>query len=151
MLQFNRLLVPIDFSQDSLEALRFAIALAKKLSGPQTVIVLTVIDETAQRAVESRFASAEHEADQDAKKEAEARIRAELNNFDTGTETIIPKVIIGETPFKEICQVAKETGVDFIVMGAKGTGALSQLFLGSTIQKVQKHALCPVLSVRISH
>ena len=53
MFTFDRILVPVDFSKDSMAAVGYAMALAKKLSGPQTVVVLHVVDEGLPVAVES--------------------------------------------------------------------------------------------------
>ncbi len=47
-----------------------------------------------------------------------------------------------------ILDAAQAEGVDLIVMGTRGLGALKSLFLGSQSQKVLAQAPCPVLLVR---
>jgi nucleotide-binding universal stress UspA family protein len=48
----------------------------------------------------------------------------------------------------EIVRVAEERGVDQIVMGTHGKGALGSLFLGSVAQRVVHRAKMPVLLVK---
>ncbi len=54
---------------------------------------------------------------------------------------------IGE-PAAEILRIAAEQGVDQIVMGTHGRGALGTLFIGSVAQRVLHGAQVPVLLVR---
>jgi nucleotide-binding universal stress UspA family protein len=51
-------------------------------------------------------------------------------------------------PFVEIVKYAEENGVDLIVIGTHGRGALMHLVMGSVAEKVVRKAGCPVLSVR---
>ena len=46
---------------------------------------------------------------------------------------------------KEICDFAKDNGVDLIVIGRRGKSQFKQLFLGSVSTQVVAHASCPVL------
>lgn len=48
----------------------------------------------------------------------------------------------------EIVRVAHERGVDQIVMGTHGRGAIGGLFLGSVAQRVVHHSKVPVLLVK---
>ena len=56
-------------------------------------------------------------------------------------------VLLGE-PATEIVRVAKSEGVDRIVMGTRGMGALGNLVLGSTANKVVHLAEVPVTLVK---
>ena len=46
-----------------------------------------------------------------------------------------------------ISQVLSDKKIDLIVMGTQGHGGITKLFLGSTAEKVIRHATCPVLTV----
>jgi universal stress protein A len=52
------------------------------------------------------------------------------------------------TPFDEICQAAKKTGADLIVLTTHGYTGLKHVWLGSTAERVVRHATCPVLVAR---
>ena len=54
------------------------------------------------------------------------------------------------TPHTEIVGLAEELRVDLIVMATHGRGFISQAILGSTTDRVLRHAPCPVLIVRES-
>ena len=46
-----------------------------------------------------------------------------------------------------ISEVLSDKNVDLIVIGTQGHGGIKKLFLGSTAEKVIRHATCPVLPV----
>jgi nucleotide-binding universal stress UspA family protein len=52
------------------------------------------------------------------------------------------------TPWREIVQAADELGATLIVMGSHGKRSLEELLLGNTVERVTRHANCPVLVVR---
>ena len=51
-------------------------------------------------------------------------------------------------PFEEICHTAKTVGADMIVLTTHGYTGLKHVWLGSTVERVVRHAPCPVLVVR---
>jgi universal stress protein A len=48
----------------------------------------------------------------------------------------------------EIIDAAKELGSDLIVLGSHGRTGVERLLMGSTVEKVVRHAGCPILIVR---
>jgi nucleotide-binding universal stress UspA family protein len=75
--------------------------------------------------------------------ETEAAIKAVVPS----TATIDQRTEMGD-PAAMICSVARELGVDVIVVGSHGKGFLSRVLLGSVSEHVTRHAPCPVLVVR---
>jgi nucleotide-binding universal stress UspA family protein len=57
------------------------------------------------------------------------------------------KVGVGK-PAEEILRVAREGGIDLIVMGTHGHTGLRHLLLGSVAEEVTRHAPCPVFTIR---
>jgi universal stress protein A len=51
-------------------------------------------------------------------------------------------------PADTIVRIGRELGADLIVMGTHGRTGLQHVLLGSVAEKVVRHALCPVLTVR---
>jgi nucleotide-binding universal stress UspA family protein len=51
-------------------------------------------------------------------------------------------------PHEEIVKTAGAEGIDYVVMGTHGRGALDRLFLGSVAERVVRTAPCPVVTVR---
>jgi nucleotide-binding universal stress UspA family protein len=52
------------------------------------------------------------------------------------------------TPFEEICRVSKTLRADLIVLTPHGYTGLKHVWLGSTAERVVRHAYCPLLVVR---
>jgi len=50
--------------------------------------------------------------------------------------------------FVEVVRYAREQGIDLIVMGTHGRGAIAHMLLGSVAERVVRKAPCPVLTVR---
>ena len=149
-MKFDRLLVPVDFSPDSRQALLYAVALAKKLCGPQQVVVVNVVDEGLPGFLETSsvatIGSSEHE--KEIKKVAEKRLREWISSIDPGEENLEAVILVGKPASQVICDYAAERGFDVIVIGNQGKGALRRLVLGSTVQQVQRLSPCPVLAVK---
>ncbi len=53
-------------------------------------------------------------------------------------------------PFAEVIAYARERGIDLIVMGTHGRGAIAHALLGSTTEKVVRKSPCAVLTIRTS-
>jgi nucleotide-binding universal stress UspA family protein len=150
MLKFDRLLVPVDFSRDSMAALGYAMDLAAKLKGPQTVVALYVVDEGLPVALEASSVGSQGRKEQERamKKAATEQLEAFVATVDPGEESIETAVVTGRPVSETICTFAADSRVDMIVIGAQGKGALRRLVLGSTMQQVQRLATCPVLAVK---
>ena len=52
------------------------------------------------------------------------------------------------SPANEIIKVAEQTSAGLVVVAAGGRGLSERVLLGSTAQRVQQYAPCPVLVVR---
>jgi nucleotide-binding universal stress UspA family protein len=51
-------------------------------------------------------------------------------------------------PYQEITDAARELKVDLIVISTHGYTGLKHVLLGSTAERIVRHAPCPVLTVR---
>ena len=63
------------------------------------------------------------------------------------TEGVTIETAVG-TPHEEIVRRAKAIRADLVVMATHGRGFISHAILGSTTERVVRHAPCPVLVVR---
>ena len=64
-----------------------------------------------------------------------------------GVAKVFTTVELG-SPAQTICETANSTGVDVVVMGRRGLGDFSGLFLGSVTHKVAHAADCTVITVK---
>ncbi len=56
--------------------------------------------------------------------------------------------VLSGTPHREIVQFAEEQQADLIVMATHGRGFIAHALMGSTTERVIRHAPCPVMAVR---
>jgi len=138
---FEKILVPLDGSERSLNALEKAIQIAKKFDGKITLI--NVYSVSSFRMTPSQVFAYVVEI----RKSGES-ILAEGKKiaFDKGiqVETLLKEGHIVE----EILQKARDGNFDLIVMGARGISKIKEILLGSVSHGVTTHAPCPVLVVK---
>ena len=58
------------------------------------------------------------------------------------------EVVVVGRPWQEVTELARKMGVDLIIMGTHGYTGLKHVMMGSTAERVIRHAPCPVLVVR---
>ena len=144
MLKATDLLVPIDFSPNSINAVRVAVGIA---SPDGDITLLHVIDQHfIEDAVASAFGSSE-EITARLRAQAEANFSNALEGVETGEVNVERMVVVG-VPFVEILKIARDLDFPMIVMGVRGrsTGA-EELLFGSTAEKVLRGTRIPVLCV----
>jgi nucleotide-binding universal stress UspA family protein len=136
---FTRVLCATDFSDPSLDAVRYATCLAQE-AGAALVLA---------HVVEWPFG---HTTGPDSVTDLRNSIVAELRDrltrlLPAGAAPDDAVVIVGR-PKRDLLELARARGADLIVMGVAGRGALDLALLGSTTHYVIREAKCPVLTVR---
>jgi nucleotide-binding universal stress UspA family protein len=81
-------------------------------------------------------------------KQAEADLEHMAGSLSRSTAVKVSVLVHDGTPFDEICHTAKTLGADLIVLTTHGYTGLKHVWLGSTAERVVRHAHCPVLAVR---
>ena len=144
MLTSPEILVPIDFSACSVNALRVAMAMAAP-EGDLTL--LHVIDEEfIESAVATGLGSTE-ELRQRLKEQAEVNFTNMLEGLDTGKVNMEKMIVVG-LPFIEILKITRDLDLPMIVMGVRGKSTpAEELLFGSTAEKVLRGTRVPVLCV----
>jgi len=132
-------LCPIDFSEPSRGALRYATAVAAHLGAPLTVF--TVNDPLLEQAADMAASAGSLAAA--AKAEAE-RFFQDTFSHQPPAVTVSIAVASGK-PDVEILRVAKESGVRLIVMSSRGATGIRKLFLGSITERVLRATTAAVL------
>ncbi|HHY73811.1 MAG TPA: universal stress protein [Bacillus bacterium] len=138
----NTILVPVDGSDHSRRALKFAVHIAKGLQAK--IIVLNVQISLNTRNVK-RFISQEQIREYQ-EEEAQEAINKVLDIVEGQDIEVVTKFRVG-SPDMEICKEAGEEQVTSIVMGTRGLGAFKRNILGSVSYSVLQQAPCPVTVV----
>jgi nucleotide-binding universal stress UspA family protein len=141
----KRILCPIDFSPSALQALAFALDLARQADGLVTLLhVVEWLAEEEPRA-SAHFNVPEYRAYMAS--DAKERLRL-LVAEESRTWVDIDNVVVFGRAHRKILRSAETKPADLIVMGAQGRGGLELALFGSTTQQVIRGATCPVLTVR---
>lgn len=141
----KNILVPIDFSDYSKNALRYAAQFAKQFNAK--IFLVYVVEPMIYPADFSMGQVAIPSMDSDLQNRASQELKALAKNFiesTTNSETLIKT----GKPFVEINETAKEVDADLIIMATHGHTGVEHLLFGSTAEKVVRKAPCPVLTLR---
>ncbi len=143
-MKISKILCPVDFSDSSSEALKYAAFLAEKHEAE--MFLLHVIEHFHHSDDYMILAMTSKEAYE--KWEEEAEIKLETLEAEFGQKVKMTHDIREGKAFIEIIRAAKEENADLIVMGSHGRTFLPQILIGSVAEKVVRKARCPVLIVR---
>jgi universal stress protein A len=141
-LAVKSILVPIDFSETSKAALRYAVTLAQDY-GADISLIHVVEPEAYNLLSEIEMASGKLTFAESATARLTKLAREEVPS----SMTVNSKVKIG-VPYDEIASAAKILNADMIVIATHGYTGFRHAILGSTAERVVQHAPCPVLVVR---
>ena len=143
-LRVKSILVPMDFSESSKTALNYALAVARQFKAAMTVLHVVEPVATPDFAPSFPLALENDQLMAAARGELESAVKAA--RIPRGTvKTIL--VRFGRS-FHEIVEAARTCKVDLIIISTHGYTGLKHALLGSTTERVVRHAPCPVLVVR---
>jgi nucleotide-binding universal stress UspA family protein len=146
MIALKRILVPTDFGEASEAALGYARALARLFGA--SVAVLHVVDNMLANpaGVEGYLVYPEMQSalEESARTQLEALVRDD-DRRELGATTVL---LTSTAPALAIATYAREHGIDLIVMGTHGRGAMAHLMMGSVAERVVRTAPCPVLTLK---
>ena len=144
MLTSPEILVPIDFSPCSVNALKVAVGMAAP-EGDLTL--LHVIDEEFIQGAVAAGLGTTDDLRGKLKEQAEASFANVLEGIDTQQVDIERMIVVG-LPFVEILKIARDLDLPMIVMGIRGRSTpAEELLFGSTAEKVLRGTRVPVLCV----
>ncbi|CAN5592402.1 universal stress protein [soil metagenome] len=135
------ILVPTDFSSASTKALRYARALGEEFDS--TFHLLNVFDGQLEPPLPAPLFGTDQEI--------ATIVRRELRAL--GEKAGLPMdrshchMRIGPA-YRQVCEEAAKVRADLIVIATRGAGGWKRVLIGSTAERVVRHAPCPVLVVR---
>ncbi|SCP99433.1 universal stress protein [Anaerobium acetethylicum] len=155
-----KLLVPVDGSPASLNAVKKSIEIAKKYGF--AIKIITSVDfenvpgyrrnKSLLHQVEGPIITSDYMiADDDEievkmKENAASLLDLIVEKFDFSGIEVEKELLEGE-PYVKILEQAKDGDFDLIVMGNRGFSKIVRFFVGSVTQKVISEAPCPVLVI----
>jgi nucleotide-binding universal stress UspA family protein len=141
MIVLKNILVATDFSESAAVALAYGRDLARTFNA-RLHLVHMVEDVMIRYSPEVSFAVPELQ------KNLEERAWRELRALITDDDrAIVPVVQTCVNIPNAIVEYAKTNGIDLVITGTHGRGAIQHLLMGSVAERVVRAAPCPVLTV----
>jgi nucleotide-binding universal stress UspA family protein len=142
-LQIRKVLVPIDFSQPSLDTIEFALPLAKFFGAELHLVHVVPQDYPLASVAGLPLVVPELEIGQ--------CVRSQLKNAAKKFSASLPQQrihVLKGRPFEQICQLARELKIDLIITSTRGATGLKHVLVGSTAERIVRYSPCPVLVAR---
>jgi nucleotide-binding universal stress UspA family protein len=138
----RRILVPVDFSAPSRQAFQAALQLAQRFGSR-----LAVAHVTRRNRPDSHIVAEQVGITFDTRRAGRAKLSEFIEREKLG-DLQPARIVADGVPFDEIAKAAKAWEADLLVIATHGYTGLKHVLLGSTTERVVRHAPCPVLVVR---
>lgn len=147
MIAIRNILVATDFGEASDSALSYGRELAGKFGA--TLHALHVVENFYVTTFGAEtYAAMVPQMQHDIEAGARKHLNEALIDSDGSGPPTRSVVMSSGSPAYAIVDYAREHGIDLIVIGTHGRGALAHLVMGSVAERVVRLASCPVLTVR---
>lgn len=140
----NRIVVPVDFGEQSMIALHQACRLAKMINAELTLLYVA--------EVHGIFRSNPLQ-DEELKKEINAKLDELIEATEKNEGVKADKVVAHGSVYEKVSEVAEMLNARFIVMGTNGgaTGGVRRRFIGSNALRVVRESTVPVITIKGKH
>ena len=146
----KKILVPIDFSNGSKNALRVAAEIAKKSGASLEMLHVNVASiysvPLSEYVATTQFVREDQAYDETASAQLE-NLKREILAMPAYADLDIDVRTTDGFLHTALSNVAEATGADLVVMGTKGASGLTEFLVGSNTEKVIRTAPCAVLAV----
>lgn len=145
-LNIKKILVPIDFSENSKSAVKYAHAMAQLFNAE--LIFIYVLEPILYPP---DFSLGQITLPAGEIQEFDKRAHEELKKIsdeEISQGVAVTTVVRSGKPFVEIIEAAKTYDVDLIIISSHGHSGVENILFGSTSEKVIRKAPCPVLTLR---
>jgi nucleotide-binding universal stress UspA family protein len=133
-----KILVPLDFSENSIKALEAAISLSKETE--TSILLVNVIELAFDFASQAELALTSLYAD------GEAQMEKIIKEYE-GSKIPMQSIVLEGTAAVTLARIAEEESVDLIVMGTQGASGIKKTLIGTVTVNLVKESVCPVLII----
>lgn len=142
----EKILVPCDFSSQSVNAFRVALDLARMSNGEVhlvNVVELPVMHDTVLMPV----LSFEETLLKELKEKAERQFEKLKHKYAEGFAEVVASVLYGN-PSVTLLRYIEERDIDLVVMGTKGASGVREALIGSNTEKMVRRSPVPVMTIK---
>ena len=142
----KRILVPCDFSEQSVNALKFAVHM-ENTSRSEIHLLYVVELPFLHDTVLMPTLYFEEERFQDLRKNAELKLNGIVKGHSMPEVRLRARVDYG-SPSKKILDYVSSNSIDLVLMGTKGATGMCDIFVGSNAEKVVRQCPVPVIAIK---
>ena len=146
----NKILVPFDFSEVSMNALKFATQMTRQAEACE-LILLNVIEHPTPSSFKTMGVTDYDPLENIYMKKLMESVKGKLEELLNGSDfeeiAATYKLKIGN-PYHEISAEISEENADLVVMGTSGASGLEEYLVGSNAERVVRMATCPVITMQ---
>lgn len=141
MIKINKILVPVDFSEGSSLALRYAATFAKEY-GAQIHLLNIIEEEVMQAGSLGDTLDTAQKWEVQNRKQLDEFVPEQFQNLD------IIKKVKGGMVYECVIDYARENEVSLIIIGAHGQSGFIDSWLGGNSYEIARKSPCAVLTVK---
>lgn len=140
----NKILVPIDFSEQSMIALEQSYNIAREYHAEITL--LHVIEESGMLA--KFFSKQQHD---DVKKNVQIELDKLATEVEKKAKITVNTLVAKGSIYEKVAEVAELINATMIVMGTNGDDVKKKRFIGSNALRVVRESSVPVITIKGKH
>ncbi len=144
VMKLKRILVPLDFSEHARKALLYAVKLGEQFGA---AIDLVAVVEPVIYAEGMALPGGVSHVDQSTAAEAGEALRR-IAGQEIPADLKWRVMVRMGSAYAEIVETARDRKTDLLIVTTHGNSGLTHFLIGSTAEKIIRHAPCPVLVVR---
>jgi nucleotide-binding universal stress UspA family protein len=144
--RFQKILVPLDGSENSYRALSAACDLAENCNATIELLYVFLISKEIPAYTQINSSYIPEVVFTDAQEKGQSTLKEGLNRIPSSIAAT-SSLEIG-FPAEKIIEISENIKCDLIVIGSRGLGAIKSIVAGSVSSYVVHHAACPVMVVR---
>ncbi|MCX6295586.1 MAG: universal stress protein, partial [Bacteroidetes bacterium] len=137
----NKILVPIDFSEQSLVALEQSYNIAREYQAEITL--LHVIEESGMLV--KFFSKQQHE---EVKKDVQKELDKLALDVEKKSKIVVNTLVAKGSIYEKVAEVAELINATMIVMGTNGDDFKKKRFIGSNALRVVRESSVPVITIK---
>jgi nucleotide-binding universal stress UspA family protein len=142
----KRIVVPCDFSEQAVNAFRFALEVAAQSNGKVHLIHVVELP-VLHDAVLIPVVAFEQALLKELREKTDKQFQKLLSKYNESNKQVITAVLFGNTS-RMILDYVVEREADGIIMGTKGATGFREVIIGSNAEKIVRHAEVPVIAVK---
>ncbi|MBN2425488.1 MAG: universal stress protein [Calditrichaceae bacterium] len=143
---FPKIIVPVDFSELSIIALKAAAELAE--AGSEEIHLFYAVDKDVHPALYSWGMKSVLDIVPDIIQKAEIKMDQAAAQVPGLSKVKLIKRVDAGVPYKEIARYVKEINADLVVIATHGLAGLDRMLLGSTTEKLIRAIKKPILTLK---